>query len=110
MRHESILLTTLLSNGRQILLVSLIASQKNGYRFILTEIDSFSRYAWARALRIKSGKQVTVAFEDIFKEGRIPRRMQTDQGNEFENRDVLALSAKHNTESFTGKWSGLMAR
>jgi len=83
--------------------VSLIASQNNGYRFILTVIDIFSRYAWARPLKTKSGKEVTAAFEDIFKEGRIPRRIQTDQGKEFENRDVLALFAKHDIELFSVK-------
>ena len=58
---------------------SLTASQNNGYRLILTVINIFSRYAWARPLKTKSGNEVTAAFEDIFKEGRIPRRIQTDQ-------------------------------
>ena len=47
--------------------VSPIASQNSGYRFILTVINNFSRYAWARPLRTKTGKEVTAAFEDILK-------------------------------------------
>ena len=81
--------------------VQLIADQNDGYRYILTVIDIFSRYAWARPLKTKSGKEVAAAFEDIFKEGRIPRRIQTDQGKEFENQYVNALFQKHNIELFS---------
>ena len=83
--------------------VALIAKQNDGYRFILTVIDIFTRYAWARPLRTKTGKEVAEAFKDIFQEGRIPKRIQTDQGKEFENRHVLALFHKHNIELFSVK-------
>jgi len=83
--------------------VALIARQNKGYTFILTVIDLFSRYAWARPLKSKRGKEVAAAFEDIFKEGRIPKRIQTDQGKEFENRDVQALFQNHNIELFSVK-------
>lgn len=83
--------------------VSLIAKQNKGYRFILTVIDIFSRFAWARPLRSKSGKEVAAAFKDIFEEGRIPTRVQTDQGKEFENRDVLALFRQYDIELFSVK-------
>ena len=83
--------------------VSLIAKQNKGYRFILTVIDIFSRYAWARPLRTKSGKEVAAAFQDIFREGRIPKRVQTDQGKEFENRDIANLFRQHQIELFSVK-------
>jgi len=83
--------------------VALIADQNKGYRFILTVIDLFSRYAWARPLKSKRGREVAEAFEDIFKEGRIPKRIQTDQGKEFENRDVTRLFEEHNIELFSVK-------
>ena len=83
--------------------VSLIAKQNKGYRFILTVIDIFSRYAWARPLKSKSGKEVAAAFKDIFREGRIPKRIQTDQGKEFENRDIATLFSQHNIELFSVK-------
>ena len=83
--------------------VSLIASQNRGYRFILTVIDIFSRYAWARPLKTKRGKEVAAAFRDIFREGRIPKRIQTDQGKEFENRDIALLFREHNIELFSVK-------
>lgn len=83
--------------------VGLIAKDNEGYRFILTVIDIFSRYAWARPLKSKRGEDVAVAFKSIFDEGRIPRRVQTDQGKEFENRHVRDLFAQHNIELFSVK-------
>lgn len=79
--------------------VSLIAEENSGNHFILTVIDIFSRYAWARPLKGKAGKGVAKAFESIFEEGRIPKRVQTDAGKEFLNRDVRATFEKHNIES-----------
>jgi len=80
-----------------------IASKNRGYRYILTVIDIFSRYAWARPLKSKRGEDVTAAFRDIFQEGRIPKRLQTDQGREFENHHMRALLDEHNIELFSVK-------
>ena len=83
--------------------VSLISKQNRGYNFILTVIDIFSRYAWARPLKTKSGPEVAAAFKDIFREGRIPKRVQTDQGKEFENRHIAELFREHQIELFSVK-------
>ena len=83
--------------------VSLIAKQNKGYTFILTVIDIFSRYAWARPLKTKRGKEVAAAFKDIFREGRIPKRIQTDQGKEFENQYIARLFNEHQIELFSVK-------
>ena len=83
--------------------VGLIANYNDGYRYILTVIDIFSRYAWARPLKSKRGEDVAAAFKDIFEEGRIPKRIQTDQGREFENRLVQNLFAQHHIELFSVK-------
>ena len=84
--------------------MSALAEYNKGYKFILTVIDIFTRYAWARALRSKRGGELAAAFADIFTtDGRIPRRVQTDQGKEFENREVRALFARHGIELFSIK-------
>ena len=83
--------------------VGQIANHNQGYRYILTVIDIFTRYAWARPLRNKRGETVAEAFKDIFREGRIPKRIQTDQGREFENHLVQSLFREHNIEFFTVK-------
>ena len=83
--------------------VALLAKKNKGYHFILTVIDLFSRYAWARPLKTKHGSEVAAAFKSIFSEGRIPKRIQTDQGKEFENRQVRALFNEHDIELFSVK-------
>lgn len=83
--------------------VALIARENKGFNFILTIIDIFSRYAWARPLRTKSGAEVAAAFKDVFQEGRIPKRIQTDQGREFYNRPVQSLFEEHHIELFSVK-------
>ena len=83
--------------------VSLLARENGGYRFILTVIDIFSRFAWSRPLKTKRGEEVAAAFKDIFAEGRIPKRIQTDQGKEFENRHVRSLFEQHDVELFSVK-------
>ena len=83
--------------------VALIARENDGYRFILTVIDIFTRYAWARPLYSKRGQEVATAFKSIFDEGRTPRRIQTDEGREFENRNVLELFREYDIELFSVK-------
>lgn len=76
----------------------------DGYRYILTVIDILSRYGWARPLKTKRGIEVAAAFQSIFDaDSRIPRRIQTDQGKEFENSHVRELCARHNIELFSVK-------
>ena len=59
------------------------------YSYILLVVDVFSRYAWTRPLKNKSGKAVASAFEDIFrKEGRVPKALWSDSGREYLNADV----------------------
>src|SRR5258707_6636830 len=58
----------------------------NGYRYLLTVIDLFSRYAWAKPIKDKTGKEVKQAFREIFATGRKPQRLQTNEGLEFLNK------------------------
>jgi hypothetical protein len=50
--------------------VSKYADENDGYKFLLTCIDVFSKYAWAVPLKNKSGKTVTEAFNNIYGERR----------------------------------------
>ena len=60
------------------------ARQNKGYKFILVVLDIFSRYAWARPLKDKTGTCVANAFKDILMQRR-PRKLWTDRGTEFYN-------------------------
>lgn len=65
--------------------MSTLKSENDQYRFILSCIDIFSKYAWVVALKKKDGLSIVNAFADIFKE-RKPKKLQTDQGTEFINK------------------------
>lgn len=69
------------------------ASSNNGYRYLLTVIDTFSKFAWGEALKSKTAKEVAQAMEKIFKSGRgAPKNLQTDDGTEFFNKQFKLLT------------------
>jgi len=73
----------------------------DGYRFILTCVDVFSKRAFAIPLKDKRGPSVAEAFEKIF-ENRVPVLLQTDRGSEFLNTQVQNVFKKFNIKHY---WS-----
>src|SRR5215469_1863315 len=71
------------------------AKYNKKFRYLLTVIDVFSKYAWVRPLRRKLPAEVAKAFESIFREGRICRNLQTDMGGEFHNKLLAKLFKKN---------------
>lgn len=68
------------------------ARKNRGYKYILVVIDTFSKFAWTRPLKNKTGKLVTEAMGSIFKaNNRICRNLQTDHGKEFYNNSFNSL-------------------
>lgn len=72
-----------------------------GYRFMLTVIDTFSKYAWGEALKSKNASDVYRAFETILKAGRIPKNLQTDDGKEFFNKEFSKLMRKYSINHYS---------
>ena len=65
----------------------LFADENDDYKYILTVIDCFSRYAWAVPIKDKKGDTVLNALKDIIsKSKRKPNRLYVDQGKEFINK------------------------
>ena len=77
------------------------AEYNDGYTFILTCIDCFSKYAWAIPIINKQADSIIEALKIIFKSGRKPKRLQTDKGTEFLNRKVQTFLRHHNIQLFT---------
>lgn len=75
--------------------------ENEGYRYILCAIDIFSRYAYARPLKSKSGPDVAAALEHIFLNATPPKYLQTDQGLEFYNQHVKRVLDEHHIELFS---------
>ena len=65
------------------------------YTFIISCIDCFSRYLWAKPIKNKSGKEIARVLEEIFLES-VCKRLQTDKGKEYLNTHVRELLKKYN--------------
>lgn len=79
------------------------AKYNKNYKYILVVIDCFSKFVWTKALKTKSGVEVSESFETILKEanGRKPRNLQTDQGKEYYNAHFKSMMKKHNINHYS---------
>ena len=79
-----------------------VARQNDGMRYILTIIDVFSKFAWAKPVRSKDAVTVADGFRRVLHEAapRKPKRLQTDEGKEFFNEKFAALMRRHGIHHF----------
>ena len=85
-------------------LVEMIAykSYNRGYRYLLTVIDTFSKKAWAEAVKNKTALTVTEAMKNIFnKSKRKPKNLQTDDGKEFFNTHFSQLMQSYQINHYS---------
>ena len=76
---------------------SSLSKYNNNYKFILTVIDIFTKYAWASPLKKKSGLSITNGFKAILSEGRKPEKLWVDRGSEFYNKTFKSLLKEYGT-------------
>ena len=74
--------------------------QNDGYSFILTVIDLFSKFAWAKPLKSKHGQEVARELSKILKK-RSCRIFQTDKGKEFYNVHVQNILTEEGINHFS---------
>lgn len=77
-----------------------LSEYNDGFNYLLTVIDVFSKKAYARPLKKKTGSEVTEAFESVLRESEIPENLQTDAGKEFFNKSFQALMKNHSISHF----------
>jgi hypothetical protein len=83
--------------------MSNLAGSNSNYKFILTCIDVFRKFAWAIALLNKTAFSCKQAFEKIFKDsGVVPNLIYSDDGNEFKGECKEYLQSK-NIQIFVSK-------
>ena len=68
------------------------------YKFILVVIDVFSKFAWTRALKTLTGKEMVTALSSIL--SREPDNMRTDGGSEFVNNQVKKFMESNQIKHF----------
>ena len=76
------------------------SSFNKGFKYILTDIDVFSKYAWAVPIKDKSAASVTKAFENIISD-RIPKKLWVDERKEFYNATFKKLLDKHKIDMYS---------
>ena len=79
-----------------------LSTRNDGHKFVLTVIDVFSKFAWARPLKNKSGSTLTDAFASIIRL-RKPIFLQTDKGTEFLNSTFQRLLTDNNIRFYTSQ-------
>ena len=77
-----------------------LSNENKGYNFLLLVIDTFGKYGWIIPLKDKKGETIVKAFKGIFKDSRRrPKKLWTDKGREFFNKDVRDLVELYATEN-----------
>ena len=83
---------------------SSLSKYNNNYKFILTVIDIFTKYAWAIPLKNKSGFSITNGYKIVLSEhpqgGSEPRKSEklwVDRGSEFYNKTFRSLLEDYGT-------------
>ena len=83
---------------------SSLSKYNNNYKFVLTVIDIFTKYAWAIPLKNKSGLSITNCFEIVLSEHpqggsepRKPEKLWVDRGSEFYNKTLKSLLKEYGT-------------
>lgn len=77
------------------------SAENRDYRYLMTVIDTFSKFAWCAPLKTKSAPDVVRAMEKIFSLGRIPKNLHTDDGKEFFNKLFGKLMKQHNINHYS---------
>jgi hypothetical protein len=63
-----------------------LSKYNDNFKYLLTVIDIFSKFAWVVALRNKTSVEVIRGFHEIFKSSkRMPTNLNMDKGKEFKN-------------------------
>ena len=70
-----------------------------GYKYIFTNIDIFSKYAWSFPLKTKTIKEIKPCFEKIFKE-RKPKFIWSDQESAFYSKEMLKFFEDNNVKIY----------
>ena len=82
--------------------VTSLKEENDKNTFLLTVIDVFSKKAACEPLMRKSGPCVAKAITKILNEAKVtPRKLQTDKGSEFYNKEVKPVLKKHDIDLFS---------
>jgi hypothetical protein len=76
------------------------SAENDHFKYLLTVIDCFSKYAWVVPIKNKTGDETLRSFILLFKD-RKPQKLQTDKGSEFFNSKLNKLFKSENVNHFS---------
>jgi len=88
--------------------LTIIVRYNDGYRFLLTATDVFTKMAWVIPLKTKSGREVASAFDRILKDRRF-NMLQTDKGTDFMNVHFRRLMSEYTVHHYMSENEDLKA-
>ena len=80
------------------------ANRNQHYKYILTAIDVFSKFAYAVPLKRKSAKTIMNALKKCF-QNNVPEKLRSDKGGEFSNQVISRFLRKNNIHQFFAEGS-----
>jgi len=88
-----------------LLVLANFEKENRGYKYILTCIDTFSKYAFGEPIKRKNSAEVTNAFQKILERAAkvhhtSPNLLHTDKGLEFKNKLFKDMLEKHNIKLY----------
>jgi hypothetical protein len=79
-----------------------LAKYNDGVRYIMTVIDTFTRFAFCRLLLDKRAQTVLSAFQSVLNEAKQnPKILVVDRGAEFQNKHFIEFCKKNNIKIYT---------
>ena len=79
-----------------------LSNWNKGFKYLLTVIDVFSKFAWVVPLKDKKGSSITTAFADIIKTyKRKPEYLWVDKGSEFYNKTFKEWLLQNDIELYS---------
>ena len=79
--------------------MSKYSRMNKGYKYIFTNIDIFSKYAWVFPIKSKTIKDIKPYFQKIFKE-RKPKFIWSDKESSFFSKKMLKFFEDHNVKIY----------
>ena len=75
------------------------SKMNKGYKYIFTNIDIFSKYAWSFSIKSKKISDIKPCFQKIFKE-RKPKYIWADQESSFFSKEMLKFFENNNVKIY----------
>ena len=70
--------------------MQLISKLNKGFRFLLSVIDVYSKYAWVILSKDEKGTTITNVFQKILNESK-PNKIRANKGSEFYNKSMKSF-------------------